>query len=116
MTAMTTTAGRPYGRPLVRDDLDALPDDGPRYDLLDGTLLASPAPRRLHQRLAADPHVLLHGGCPPAVDAPSDVVLADDTVLQPDLPVGPREQSTDRDVLGTALPFPVRLVPAELVP
>jgi Uma2 family endonuclease len=50
MATMTADTGRPWGRPLVRDDLDRMPDDGHRYQLLDGSLLVSPAPRLRHQR------------------------------------------------------------------
>ncbi|WP_395725316.1 Uma2 family endonuclease [Nakamurella sp.] len=34
------------------DDLDGLPDDGLRYEHLEGILLVSPAPSRVHQRVA----------------------------------------------------------------
>jgi hypothetical protein len=46
MATMTAATGLPWGRPLVRDDLDRMPDDGHRYELLDGSLLVSPAPPR----------------------------------------------------------------------
>jgi Uma2 family endonuclease len=39
-------------RPWTRADLDRLPDDGNRYEVLDGALLVTPAPRELHQRVA----------------------------------------------------------------
>ena len=34
--AVVTTL--PFGRPLTRTDLEAMPDDGHRYELLDGSL------------------------------------------------------------------------------
>lgn len=34
------------------DDLERLPDDGNRYELLDGVLLVTPAPSREHQTVA----------------------------------------------------------------
>ncbi|MEV4705989.1 Uma2 family endonuclease [Actinoplanes sp. NPDC049316] len=46
------------------DDLDALPDDGFRRELLDGVLLASPSPTDIHQVIAARLVVALEDGCP----------------------------------------------------
>ncbi|MGH3425170.1 MAG: hypothetical protein ACRDO8_10600 [Nocardioidaceae bacterium] len=41
---MRTVTTLPRGRPLTRADLDAMPDDGHRYELIDGTLVVTPAP------------------------------------------------------------------------
>jgi len=41
--------------------LETLPDDGLRYELIDGTLLVSPAPSALHQIVAANMFRLLDG-------------------------------------------------------
>jgi Uma2 family endonuclease len=41
-----------YGQPWTVDDLDRLPDDELRYEIVDGSLLVSPAPRRRHTRVA----------------------------------------------------------------
>ncbi|MGA5301205.1 Uma2 family endonuclease [Nucisporomicrobium flavum] len=46
------------------DDLDALPDDGFRRELLDGVLLVSPSPTNVHQILAARLVVALEESCP----------------------------------------------------
>ena len=35
---------------MTRADLEAIPDDGHRYELIDGVLVVSPAPSREHQR------------------------------------------------------------------
>ena len=61
MRAMAVeTLGLPRGRPLTREDLDAMPEDGHRYELLDGVLVVSPAPRYLHQLAVGELHLLLH--------------------------------------------------------
>lgn len=78
----------PHSRPLTADDLDAIPHDGHRYELIDGTLIVTPAPSWRHQRAVAR---LLKALMDAAADglevlaAPFDVRLADDTVLQPDV-------------------------------
>ncbi len=75
-------------RPFTAADLDALPDDGRRYELIDGVLIVSPAPSYPHQRAASNLHVLLRSACPDEFEvlfAPLDIKLADDTVLEPDL-------------------------------
>ena len=102
MTVMETGAlGLPYGRELTRADLDALPDDGHRYELLDGALIVSPSPRHSHQRVCAGLFRRLDRVVPPELEllfAPFDVVLATDTVIQPDLLVARREDFTERDL------------------
>ena len=108
MLPVTTTAphGLPFGRPLVRADLERLPDDGHRYELIDGVLIVSPAPRIPHQDVAGNLHVLLRATCPQELKvlfAPVDVVLAEDTVLQPDLLVAPREQFSRTELPGPPL-------------
>ena len=99
MTAMTTTIGLPYGRPLTREDLQGLPeDDGHRYELIDGVLIVSPAPRFLHQVVVGNLHLLLREACLPDLQvllAPFAVALAEAIELQPDLRVAPLRQFTE---------------------
>ena len=106
MTAMTsagtpTPLGLPRGRPLTRDDLDQMPDDGHRYELVDGVLIVSPAPRVGHQHASKRLFLALESACPDGFEvyfAPLDVALADDTVMQPDLLVAPTSAFTERDL------------------
>ena len=103
---MTAVSTLPYSRPYSRADLALMPDDGHRYELLDGTLLVSAAPSRRHQRVLRDLVVLLQAACPPHLEvlfAPFDVVLADDTVLEPDLLVARRDQFTESELPGPPL-------------
>jgi Uma2 family endonuclease len=91
----------PHGRPLTRADLDRMPDDGHRYELVDGVLVVSPSPKRLHQRAVYRLWQLLNHACTPefeVVGAPFDVVLAEDTVLIPDVLVARRTDLTDKDL------------------
>lgn len=93
--------GLPHGRPLTRADLENLPEDGHRYELIDGVLIVSPAPRFLHQlvvmRLIEALLPATPGDCQ-LLTAPFDVALTDDSVLQPDLLVAPRTAFTERDL------------------
>lgn len=72
------------------DMVRALPDDGNRYEVIDGELLVTSAPTRLHQRavkallLALDPHVIAHR-IGEVVLSPSDVELDPNGLVQPDL-------------------------------
>lgn len=101
MTAPATPIGLPYGRALTRDDLAAMPDDGHRYELIDGTLIVTPAPGYDHQSGVLELAVLLRSGCPADLKvmiAPFDVVFGKKTVLQPDLLVARRSDFTARDL------------------
>ena len=69
-------------------DLDLLPDDGLQYELLDGSLLVSPAPTTRHQRAVARLYLLLAAACPDDLElffAPLDWRPDIRTSLQPDL-------------------------------
>ncbi|MGQ0648052.1 MAG: Uma2 family endonuclease [Gemmatimonadaceae bacterium] len=73
--------------------LHALPDDGNRYEIIDGELLVSPSPSHVHQRAIGELHVVLHtyltGTDLEAVFAPFDVTWSSRTEVQPDLLVAP---------------------------
>jgi len=103
---MTSVTVLPFGRPLTRADLRDLPDDGHRYELIDGMLLVSPAPRIPHQLVVGRLHLLLSTTCPPdlyVLMAPTAVALAEDTEVQPDLLVAPRSQFTETELAGPPL-------------
>jgi Uma2 family endonuclease len=78
------------GRVLTYQDLLAFPDDGLRRELINGELIVSAAPYLRHQRilgrlhLALGNHVAAHGGGVVYL-APSDVILSDINVVEPDL-------------------------------
>jgi Uma2 family endonuclease len=86
MTAMTVI---PHGRPFtVDDDLEGMPDDGNRYELIDGMLHVSPCKVPRHQVVAGELFFLLRLVCPPgllAMVAPMDVQPDRVTSLQPDV-------------------------------
>jgi Uma2 family endonuclease len=56
MVAVTTL---PRSRPFTRADLDAMPDDGHRYEVVDGVLVVSPAPRARHQLVLGELYLRL---------------------------------------------------------
>jgi Uma2 family endonuclease len=91
----------PRGRAYTRADLLAIPDDGHRYELVDGSLVVTPAPSLRHQEALLNLAVVLKARCPAdlvVLVAPFDVALATDTVLQPDVLVARRSDLTDRDL------------------
>jgi Uma2 family endonuclease len=97
----TETWSAPQGRPFTRADLERMPDDGHRYELIDGVLIVSAAPGRVHQRAVGRLYRALDDACPvgfEALMAPFAVGLADDTEIQPDLLVGRDEDFTPKDL------------------
>ncbi|MEU4195157.1 Uma2 family endonuclease [Kribbella sp. NPDC026611] len=92
--------------PLTRADLDRMPDDGYRHELIDGSLLVTPSPTWNHQDVAINLLIQLRQLCPPelyVMGAPFDVVLADDTVMIPDILVARRDAFTKKDLPGAPL-------------
>lgn len=71
-----------------------LPDDGNRYEVVDGELLVSPAPALPHQRAVLRLYDRLHPfveshrlGC--VLHSPADIEFDERTLVQPDLFVAP---------------------------
>lgn len=90
----------PWGRSLTAEDLAAMPDDGHRYELIDGALIVTPSPSREHQLCAGKVYIDLVAACPDHLRvafAPLDVTYARETVLQPDILVVEREGFFDKD-------------------
>jgi Uma2 family endonuclease len=86
MSVMTSVL--PRGRPFTVDDLEGMPDDGNRYELIDGMLHVSPCPVPRHQVVLGELFVRLHAGCPKVMlvmVAPMDVQPDRDNSLQPDV-------------------------------
>lgn len=76
------------------DDVHALPDDGNRYEVIDGELFVTPAPALVHQRAVFELAGLLRDYLAPqhfaeVLIAPADVVFTPRRAVQPDLFVLP---------------------------
>jgi Uma2 family endonuclease len=75
---------------LTYDDYAKLPNDGLRYEIIEGELFMSPAPKPKHERVQMNlydhlkRHIFRHNLGELFV-APQDVVLEEHTVVQPDL-------------------------------
>ncbi len=81
-------------RRWTREEVLAIPDDGNRYELVDGELLVTPAPRRVHQlallALVRRLHPFLsRNRLGTILTAPADLDLGRGYVVQPDLFVIP---------------------------
>jgi Uma2 family endonuclease len=75
---------------LNYQDFCALPDDGRRYEILDGDLYMSPSPATLHQRVVGRLLVLLSEhvrqmNLGEVFVAPYDVLLDEQNIVEPDL-------------------------------
>lgn len=75
---------------LTYKDYEALPADGRRYEIHDGELSVTPAPNSEHQRISRNLFVVLHRYVEErrlgeVLYAPIDVILADTSIVQPDI-------------------------------
>jgi Uma2 family endonuclease len=106
MAAMTIAEAWPTsGRLFTVDDLERMPDDGRRYELVDGVLMVSPAPTVPHQVVQLQLGIVLQASCPAdlgVVPGPG-VRMSDDTELIPDLVVVDKDQLTARRVTRAPL-------------
>lgn len=103
MTAEQSATFLPRGRAFSPADLAAMPDDGNRYELIDGTLLVTSAPSWRHQAAVAALWQTLQSSCPPdlrAFVAPLTVTYADDTAVEPDVLVVRRSDLGERFLEG----------------
>jgi Uma2 family endonuclease len=92
--------------PFTVADLEGMPDDGRRYELIDGELLVSPAPGWPHQEATYTLYMLLRKTCPPGlrvIGAPFAVRPDKFNELQPDVIVARYTDLTERDLPGPPL-------------
>ena len=103
---MSSVTTMPVAGDWTVDDLDRLPDDGLRYELVDGVLLVSPSPlvphqvglaALLHQLTVAAPRHLR------VLPAPLDITFSRTRLLQPDIVVLHVDQLRGRKVTGIPL-------------
>jgi Uma2 family endonuclease len=91
----------PLSRPFTVADLEEMPDDGRRYELIDGELLVSPAPGWAHQEVDLALALILRGSCPPdlrVLAAPFAVRMDQFNELQPDIIVARYADLTERNL------------------
>ena len=94
--------------PILYEEYRLLPEDGRRYELIEGDLLVSPAPSSRHQTVSRRLQfelmkALEETGLAQVFNAPIDVVLAPTTCVQPDLVVVSAANAgiiTDRAIEG----------------
>lgn len=75
---------------LTYEDYAALPADGRRYEIHEGELSVTPAPGTRHQEVKANlfdvmRHHVKERGLGKLFDAPTDCILAETTIVQPDI-------------------------------
>jgi Uma2 family endonuclease len=95
------------GKPFTVAELDRMPDDGHRYELLDGALAVSPRPTPAHQVVAFTLATALDRACPPqwqVVPEPA-VTVSGHTEFAPDIAIVERDQLS-----GTKITKPAVLV------
>ncbi len=87
------------------DDLEAMPEDGFRWELVDGQLLVTPSPRPRYQLAVGQLLRLFTAACPGTLEvvlSPCDWKVSRTTVLVPDLIVV-RQYDFDQPFTGSPL-------------
>ncbi len=92
---MTTATSNAF----TLEDLEALPDDGNRYELIGGAIVMTPAPEPVHQRASFRLARLIEDACPENhkvfiapihFDLPGDQRVEPDLIVASDASVGPK--------------------------
>jgi Uma2 family endonuclease len=97
MTSMSVGASTPF----TVDDREGMPDDGRRYELIDGELLVSPAPGLQHQTVGLRLYRLLDDAYPDdlyVLAAPFAVQTDVSNEVQPDVLVARFDELTDKNL------------------
>lgn len=96
----------PMSNALTIEDLEALPNDGRRYELIGGAIVMTPAPEPVHQHVVLELAVLLRAALPPGQRlfvAPIDYDLPGGQRVEPDLIVVPDASVGKKRLAGPAL-------------
>lgn len=96
MSSLASRIGERIDPHLDYEDYCALPEDGRRYQIIGGALDVTPAPTSTHQRISRNLEFLLfdhvrRNRLGAIFYAPVDVILANDTIVQPDIVFVSRE-------------------------
>lgn len=97
----TVTSPSDVAHPFTVADLEGMPDDGRRYELIDGELLVSPAPGWAHQEVVLSLALLLRQACPAelrVLPAPFAVRPDQFNEVQPDVLVARYTDLTEDDL------------------
>ena len=102
MTVVSIAEWPAAGHPFTVDELDRMPDDGRRYELIDGVLIVSPAPVIVHQFVVMELSFLLRQACPEGLCVlPGPGVMVNvQTELVPDVVVVRQQDLRGRKLAG----------------
>ncbi len=102
----------PYAQDWTVADLARLPEDGHRYELIDGVVQVSPSPSHAHQVVGNRLWRLLEDASPPEMQATTavGVTILDDRYLIPDVLVVRGDQVRDGDFQADEVLLAVEVV------
>ena len=101
MTTITTASNA-----FTVDDLESIPADNRRYELVGGSIVMTPAPEPVHQRVSRRLQRLLEDACPAGYEvfnAPVDYDLPAGHRVEPDLVVAPDATVGEKRLRGPVL-------------